>query len=214
MGEFSTFLRQGTLNHFFRNSSQSAVAPYAGLYLLGTGTAFTVTAGSDLVNSTSHGKSAGDIVLFKADVGGVLPAGLSAGIKYYVVNPNANDFQVSLSYGGAVVDITGSGTGTFKYYAGLTPAGTGMTEVSAGNYARQAITFGAPSASGDAQQVASSADVQWTVASANYGEIGAVGIFSAVSAGSMMTWEAVVPRDLQITDIYKLASGNIVVSDS
>lgn len=41
-----------------------------------------------------------------------LPAGLSAGVVYYVVNQSTNDFELSLTSGGGAVDITDDGTGT------------------------------------------------------------------------------------------------------
>jgi hypothetical protein len=47
---------------------------------------------------------------------GTLPAPLSAATRYYVVQKSGNSFKVSLSSGGAEVDITDTGTGTHTAY--------------------------------------------------------------------------------------------------
>jgi hypothetical protein len=49
------------------------------------------------------------------ETSGVLPTGLELGLDYYVVNKTDDDFQVSLTEGGAAVQITaaaGGGTHT------------------------------------------------------------------------------------------------------
>jgi hypothetical protein len=46
---------------------------------------------------------------------GALPAGLVANTPYWVVNRTANDFELSLTKGGASVDITSNGTGVHEY---------------------------------------------------------------------------------------------------
>jgi len=65
--------------------------------------ACTGTASSDLIIRNSHGLGLGDVVVFRSLVGG---AGIVAGTRYYVVNPTANNFQISLTPGGAAVDFT------------------------------------------------------------------------------------------------------------
>lgn len=80
-------------------------------YGLGAGVAFTVTAANDTVDITSHGYSNGQRFML-SNVGGALPAGLAADTLYYVVNAATNTFKLSLTAGGAAVDITGTGTGT------------------------------------------------------------------------------------------------------
>lgn len=45
-----------------------------------------------------------------------LPGGLTYGITYYVKNVFSNTFQLSTTPGGAVVDITSTGTGTQYIY--------------------------------------------------------------------------------------------------
>ena len=69
---------------------------------LATGT-FTADAGTDVVTASAHGLTNGQRVRLTS--AGTLPAGLSAAIAYYVVNKTTNTFQVSLTSGGAAVDI-------------------------------------------------------------------------------------------------------------
>lgn len=79
---------------------------------LATGT-FTADAGTDVVTASAHGLTNGQRVRLTST--GTLPAGLSAAIAYYVVNKTTNTFQVSLTSGGAAVDITDAGTGTHTF---------------------------------------------------------------------------------------------------
>lgn len=74
----------------------------------------TATAASDLINWTAHGLSAGTEVIFQTT--NTLPAPLSTARSYYVVSPATNSFSVSLTSGGAAVDITDTGTGTHYCY--------------------------------------------------------------------------------------------------
>lgn len=63
----------------------------------------TGTASTNKVNSTSHGLANGDVVIFSALTGG---AGLAVDTPYFVVSKAANDFEVSLTAGGAAIDFT------------------------------------------------------------------------------------------------------------
>ena len=74
------------------------------------GSAFTVDAGTNVVTSNSHGLSNGTAIVL--DSGGTLPAGLDDTTTYYVISATTNTFKVSLTPGGAEVDITGTGSGT------------------------------------------------------------------------------------------------------
>jgi hypothetical protein len=61
------------------------------------------------------------------------------------------------------------------------------TEVSGGGYARQAVTFGAPS--GNPAVISNSANVDFPVATANWGTITGFAIHSAASGtGNMIIW--------------------------
>jgi hypothetical protein len=70
-----------------------------------------VTTGTDLVTISNHGFSSNQVV--KLSSTGTLPAGLSAGVAYFTVSVTTSTFKLSLSRGGAAVDITAaSGGGT------------------------------------------------------------------------------------------------------
>src|SRR5688572_4003369 len=72
---------------------------------------FTAANATEIFTATAHGLLNGQ----KARVtnsGGALPAGLSAGVDYFLIGVTANTFQLSLSVGGAAVPITTDGTGT------------------------------------------------------------------------------------------------------
>ena len=70
---------------------------------------------TNTIAETAHGMSNDDPVRFATD--GVLPTGLTEGRDYYVINANANDFQVSETIGGGAVQITSAaGGGTHTVY--------------------------------------------------------------------------------------------------
>lgn len=75
---------------------------------------FTATNATNLFTSNGHGLLAGQKGRV-TNAGGALPAGLSLNTDYYVIAPAANTFQLSLTLGGAVVDITTDGTGTHTF---------------------------------------------------------------------------------------------------
>lgn len=79
---------------------------------------FTVTAtnATERINATGHVLINTDRVSFTSTL--TLPTGLTAGVAYYVVNKTANDFQVSLTSGGAAVTFTTDGTGTITCNTG------------------------------------------------------------------------------------------------
>ena len=60
----------------------------------------------DLIEADGHGFSNNDRVAF---FGAAVAAGLTEGTVYHVISANANDFQVSLTQGGAAVAITADG---------------------------------------------------------------------------------------------------------
>jgi len=67
------------------------------------------------IDLVAHGFSNGDVVHFGTD-GADLPEPLAINTKYFVINKTDNDFEVSLTSGGAAVDITDDGTGTHSVY--------------------------------------------------------------------------------------------------
>ena len=77
--------------------------------------AVTIDAGTDAFACTAHGLSANDQVVFSASQG-ALPAPLTTGATYFVraAGLTADAFTVSATSGGAILDITGTTTGTYS----------------------------------------------------------------------------------------------------
>lgn len=73
---------------------------------------------TDLITATAHGFSNGDRVRIVKGAEAVLPTGLSDNVIYHVVSATANTFAVSTTSGGAAVNITDAGTGTFTVVGG------------------------------------------------------------------------------------------------
>lgn len=75
-----------------------------------------------VITWNSHGLEAGQPIVFSNE-GGALPAGLTAGTVYYIVETGLtqNSFSVSASVGGTPIETTDAGTGTNTAVA--TPAG-------------------------------------------------------------------------------------------
>jgi hypothetical protein len=76
-----------------------------------------------LITATAHGQLAGYIVRFAST--GTLPVGLTAGVKYYILDSGltTNTFRVSLTKNGTAVTTTAPGSGTLSF----TPAGLART---------------------------------------------------------------------------------------
>jgi len=85
----------------------------------------------------------------------------------------------------------------------------GGTEVSGGGYARQAVTFGAPSNG----TVTNSADVTFPVATANWGTIVAFAIFDAATAGNMLIYGNLTSsKTVNSGDQFRFPSGQLQIS--
>jgi len=83
---------------------------YTQIWVSSVGTC-TFTNATDVVNLTSHSLVLGDNVKFTTT--GTLPAEITAGQYYYVAGTvNPNDFQISTSPWGTVLDFTDDGTAT------------------------------------------------------------------------------------------------------
>lgn len=80
------------------------------------GTATITIASPGVITLASHGLIAGDTI--ELTTTGALPTGLSASTTYFVISSGltANDFQVSLSNGGAAINTSGSQSGTHTLY--------------------------------------------------------------------------------------------------
>ncbi|WP_061222196.1 hypothetical protein, partial [Leptospira weilii] len=66
----------------------------------------SITPATDRINVSAHGCIEGQLVKF-AFTGG----GITALIKYYVRNPTTNDFQISATPSGSIIDLTSSQSG-------------------------------------------------------------------------------------------------------
>ncbi len=85
--------------------------PFGGASALkGFGTIDTILT-NDQILSPGHGMSNGDRVMVFNTFGEALATGLTEGTVYFVVNATADLFKVSLTSGGAAVDITALGGG-------------------------------------------------------------------------------------------------------
>lgn len=78
-----------------------------GSTLRGVGT--VVSTAGDAISSNGHGLANTNRVFFATVAGESLPTGLSASTLYFVVGATTDTFQVSLTSGGAAVDITALG---------------------------------------------------------------------------------------------------------
>lgn len=76
----------------------------------------TINTGADTIGYVAHGFSNGDTVRIWAST--TMPSPLLSNTTYYVVNTAADTFQLSLTNGGAAIDITSAGSGTISAYKG------------------------------------------------------------------------------------------------
>ena len=85
-------------------------------------------------------------------------------------------------------------------------AGTG-TEVSGNGYARQAVTFGAPTNGAGSN----SADVEFPEATGAWGTVTHAGLFDASSAGNALTAikALAASRDVQSGDVLRFPAGDL-----
>ena len=94
------------------------------------------------------------------------------------------------------------------YTSDPTDANTG-TEVSGGSYARQAITFGAPSNG----VTTNTAAIEFPQATGSWGTVGWIGIMDALTTGNLLYH---TPLDASKTiasgDIFKIAIGSLSVT--
>lgn len=97
--------------------------------------------------------------------------------------------------------------GLFTATPGENAAGT---EVTGGSYARQAITFGAPSAG----TMSNSADITFPVATADWGIVTHVGILTASTSGTLRWYGALTSqKTINTDDQLKVLTGNLSITD-
>jgi hypothetical protein len=87
-------------------------------------------------------------------------------------------------------------------------------EVSGNAYARQVITFGAPS--GTPRAVASDIEAQFPAANPGaWGTVTHFGIFDDPTAGNLLYWHALTdPKTVGAGDILRFATGTLVVTEN
>jgi hypothetical protein len=89
-----------------------------------------------------------------------------------------------------------------------TDADTG-TEITGGSYARQSITFGAPS-NGTSTN---SAAIEFPAATANWGVVTHVGIRDALTSGNLLYHTALdASKTINTGDIFKILTSNLSVT--
>lgn len=94
------------------------------------------------------------------------------------------------------------------YLTDPTDADTG-TEVSGGSYARQSITFGAPSNG----LTSNSAPIEFPAATAPWGTIRYIGIRDNVTGGNLLYHTALdASKEIGTDDIFKITAGNLSVT--
>lgn len=94
------------------------------------------------------------------------------------------------------------------YTTNPTDADTG-TEVSGGSYARQAVTFGAPSNGVSSN----SSTITFPVATGNWGDIAFVGIRDALTGGNLLFYGATaVTKTINTGDQLIVNAGDLTVS--
>jgi hypothetical protein len=104
-------------------------------------------------------------------------------------------------------------TAPTNVYVGLftsdpTDAGSG-TEVSGGSYARQEVTFSSPSNG----VTSNSADIIFDQATADWGIVGWIGIFDALTTGNLLYHTDLnTAKTIETDDIFKIESGQLSVT--
>lgn len=94
------------------------------------------------------------------------------------------------------------------YTSDPTDANTG-TEVSGGSYARQSITFGAPSNGVSTN----SAAIEFPQATGSWGTVGWVGISDSLTTGNLLYHTALdASKTIASGDIFKIAIGSLSVT--
>ena len=85
----------------------------------------------------------------------------------------------------------------------------GGTEVSGSGYAREVVTFGSAASGGT---IANTAAVAFTAAGGDFGDIVAIGVFDAASAGNLLLWKAVPATTINDGDTANFPIGDIDVT--
>lgn len=81
---------------------------------VGFGTVDSADVTANTITSNGHGLANADRVILFNVVGETIPAGITEGGAYFVVGSATDTFQISLTSGGAAVDLTGQGEVYFE----------------------------------------------------------------------------------------------------
>ncbi len=127
----------------------------------------------------------------------------------------------SRTYSDAVLNVLNGNDlpGVTPYVAlfSVTPGDDGSpgTELTGSGYGRQAIAFGAPGpATGNAEQVANTNNIQFGPAVADWLQAVAFGIFDALTNGDLLYWNTLAaPKIVQQGDFGQFAPGSLTVEE-
>ena len=112
-GDYTVDWGDGTVENFSSGATAQREYDFNDADLANTNAPVTLQGGADTVTRTSHGYVNGDTVRFYNIV---TTTGISANTPYYVINATADTFKVSLTFGGAAVDLVSDGSATLLPY--------------------------------------------------------------------------------------------------
>jgi surface protein len=112
-GNYTVDWGDGVVENFTSDVTAQHEYDFADADLANTNAPVTLQGAADTVTRSSHGYSNGDIVrLYNI----VTTTGISANTPYYVVNATTDTFQLSLTRGGAAIDLVNDGSATLLPY--------------------------------------------------------------------------------------------------
>lgn len=211
MSAGSNYLENEVLDHFLGVGAFTFVATQHVGFTTPSPRTTTFTNATNLVNDTAHPYSNGDPVTFNPATGtDSLPTGLTAQTKYYVVNANVNDYQVSLTVGGSAVTFSDDGSGTLYSYALLKEDMTNLAtlEASTGGYVRKAISFNAASSGTSTNN----GIISWTASGARFGDIIEFIVTESLAGNAIFYGLLDVKRVIEDTETFEIASTALSIS--
>ncbi|WP_061223982.1 hypothetical protein [Leptospira weilii] len=105
-------VREDNLNqldpNYFKDANGQAISrtTFSSLWNLVHKTVSSITPSIDRITVSAHGRIEGDLIKFAFSGGGI-----TALTKYHVRNPTLNDFQISFTRTGSIIDLTANQTG-------------------------------------------------------------------------------------------------------
>ena len=131
-------------------------------------------ASANTLTLEGHCLTAAERVQFVANLGGVLPAPLSAGVAYLAlpVTGSTSLFQVEATLGGGAVNLTTAGTGSFSVQRSIDPLIQSCLEEASRKIDRDSLGHAVPQASPYPAEI-----VAWCISLAEYwvaGELGKI----------------------------------------